>query len=61
MVKSRLKGIKTRGSDDIITQIVPSVGDAVTEEICSSPCITAFFLELVRVASCRGVTVSLAL
>ena len=44
-----------------ITQIVPSasVGDAVTEEIGSSPRITAFFLELVRVASCRGVSLAL--
>ena len=41
------------------TQIVPSVGDAVTEEIGSSPRITAFFLELVRVASCRGVSIAL--
>ena len=45
--------------DDIITQIVPSVGDAVTDEIGSSPRITAFFLELVRVASCRGVSLAL--
>ena len=59
MVKSRFKGIWTRGSDDIITQIVPSVGDAVTEEIGSSPRITAFFLELVRVASCCGVSLAL--
>ena len=59
MVKSRFKGISARGSDDVITQIVPSVGDAVTEEIGSSPRITAFFLELVRVASCRGVSLAL--
>ena len=59
MVKSRFKGEKTRGSEDIITQIVPSVGDAVTEEIGSSPRITAFFLEPVRVASCRGVSLAL--
>ena len=43
----------------IILQIVPSVGDAVTEEISSSPHITAFFLELVRVASCSGVSLAL--
>ena len=47
------------GSDDIITQIVPSVGDAVTEAIGSSPRITAFFLELVTVASCRGGSLAL--
>ena len=41
------------------SQIVPSVGDAVTEEIGSSPRITAFFLEFVRVASCRGVSLAL--
>ena len=29
------------------------------EEIGSSPRITAFFLELVRVASCRGVSLAL--
>ena len=46
MVKSPFKGILARGSDDVITQIVPSVGDAVTVEIGSSPRITAFFLEL---------------
>ena len=40
-------------------QIVPSVGDAVTEEIGSSRRVTAFFLELVGVASCRGVRLAL--
>ena len=35
------------------------VGDAVTEEIGSSPRIRTFFLELVGVASCRGVSLVL--
>ena len=36
-----------------------AVGDTVTEEIGSSPHITAFFLELVGVASCCGVSLAL--
>ena len=59
MVKSRFKGIYARGSDDVLPQIVPSVGNAVTEEIGSSPRFTGFFLELVGVASCRGVRLAL--
>ena len=42
-----------------LPQIVPSVGNAVTEEIGSSPRFTAFFLELVGVASCHGVRLAL--
>ena len=54
-----LKEFWARGSADVITKIVPLVGDAVTEEIGSSPRITAFFLELVRLASCRGLSLAL--
>ena len=46
MVKSRFKGNTARDSDNVITQIVTSVGDAVTEDylylyrrVCVCPCV----------------------